>query len=131
MIAEVMSVSRFVDLKLNHKLICLLKEKNLPPRGEAGYDPSRKYRMIWDAPIFNLNCIIKRDGKDVVIDKTTWPNESPANMQGRTKGKKMAKGGQHVLVVGARRRYIYAYTPRHSFWEKEPPFTVPNKVQPR
>ena len=44
-------------------------------------------------------------------------------MQGQTKGKKTAKGGQHVLVVNARRRYIYAYTPRHSFLEKEPPFT--------
>ena len=39
-IAEAMNVSRFVDLKLNHKLICPLEEQNLPPRGDAGYDPS-------------------------------------------------------------------------------------------
>ena len=28
-----------------------------------------------------------------------------------------------MLVVDANRRYIYAYTPRHSFWEKKPLFT--------
>ena len=115
-IAEAISVSRFVDLNLNHNLICLLEEQKLPPCGEAGYDPSQKYRMIMHVPIFDVNFIIKRDTKDAVIDETTWPNESPADMQCRTKGN--VKGGQHVLVVDARRRYIYAYTPRHVFCEK-------------
>ena len=101
-------MSRFVNLKLNHKLICPLEEQNLPPRGEAGYDPIRKHRKIWDVPIFNLNFIIKRSSKDIVINETMWPNESPSDMQGRNKGKKTAKGGQHVLVVDARRHYIYA-----------------------
>ena len=122
-IADSMNVSRFLDLKLNQKLICPVQEKELPDRGDPGYDPSRKFRYIWDAPIFNMNCLIKRGGKDVVIDETTWPNESPADMQGRLRGKKCNKGGQSVLVVDARRRYIYAHTPRHSFFEKVPPFT--------
>ena len=39
-IAEAMRVSRFVDSKLKHKFICPLEEQKLPPRGEAGYDPS-------------------------------------------------------------------------------------------
>ena len=38
-IAEAMNVARFVDLKLNHTLICPLEEKNLPPRDKADYDP--------------------------------------------------------------------------------------------
>ena len=101
-IAEAMNVSRFVDL---NKLICSLEEQNLPPcGGNTGYDPSRKYCYIWDAPIFNLNCLIKKGGKGVVIDKTTWLNKSPADMQGRTRGKKCLKGGQHVLAVNARRQ---------------------------
>ena len=103
----------------------------MPARGDPGYDPSRKFRYIWDAPIFNLNCLIKSGGKDVVIDETTWPNESPADMQGRVRGKKCNKGGQNVLVVDAKRRYIYAYTARHSFYDKVPPFTQqgPAEVQ--
>ena len=101
-IEEAMNVPHFNGLKLNHKLICPLEERNLPTRGEAGYDPSRKYRKICYVPNFNLNCIIKRGGKDIVINKTTWLNKSPADMQGRTKGEKTTKGGQHVLVVDDR-----------------------------
>ncbi len=45
----------------------------------------------------NMNQLIERDGLDLTMDKTTWPNSSYANVQGRLNGKKTDKGGQHVL----------------------------------
>ena len=39
-------------------------------------------------------------------------------------GKKTDKGGQHVLLLDARRRYMYAWTPRHSFFPKNKDFTA-------
>ena len=45
----------------------------------------------------NMNQLIERDRLDLTMDKTTWPNSSYANVQGRLNGKKTDKGGQHVL----------------------------------
>ena len=86
-IAESINVSRFVDLKLNHKLVCPIKELRLPCCGEADYDPTRKYCMVGDVPIYNMNCLIKEDSKHVCYDETMWLNESLADMQVQTRGK--------------------------------------------
>ncbi len=56
------------------------------------------------------------------MDETTWPNSSYADVQGRLQEKKTDKGGQHVLLLDSKRRYIYAYTPHHKFFEVEQPF---------
>ena len=95
----------------------------MPDRGQVDYDPARKYRKVWDVLVHNLNSVIKKGGKDVTMDETTWPNASYADVHGRTRGKKCGKGGQHVIVTDARRRYIYQYTARHSFHKKEEPYT--------
>ena len=126
-IAESMTVTQ--GLRTNKKMIDPIKEADMPKRGEAGYDPTRKYRGICDVPTHNLLCLIKEGGKDVVVDETTWPNESPSDMHNRTKGKRTGKGGQHVLAVDARRRYVYAYTPRHKYFEKEPTFTQQGQAE--
>jgi hypothetical protein len=51
------------------------------------------------------------------MDETTWPNSSYADVQGRLNGKKTDKGGQHVLLLDAQRRYLYAWTPHHKCFE--------------
>ncbi len=58
------------------------------------------------------------------MDKTTWPNYSYADVQGRLNRKKTDKGGQHVLLLDPQRRYLYAWTPCHKFFEIKAPFTA-------
>ncbi len=58
------------------------------------------------------------------MDKTTWPNSSYASVQGRLNWKKTDKGGQHVLLLDSHRRYVYAWTPHHKFFEIKSPFTA-------
>jgi hypothetical protein len=45
-------------------------------------------------------------------------------VHGRQNGKKCNKGGQHALLLDAQRRYIYAWTPCHKFFEVKSPFTA-------
>ena len=47
-IANALSVSRWVDLKLNMKLIDPWEEVKMPDRGQEDYDPTRKYCKVWD-----------------------------------------------------------------------------------
>jgi hypothetical protein len=72
----------------------------------------------------NMNQLIDKGGLDLTLDETTWPDPSYADIQGRLKGKKTDKGGQHVLLLDSRRRYIYAFTPRHKFFEVVHLFTA-------
>ncbi len=58
------------------------------------------------------------------MDETSWPNSSYADIQGCLQGKKTDKGGQHVLLLDSKRRYTYAYTPCHKFFEVVQPFTA-------
>ena len=71
---------------------------------------------------FNMNQIIEKGGLDLTMDETTWPNSSYADVHGRLSGKKTDKGGQHVLLLDSRRRYLYAWTPRHKFFSISSPF---------
>jgi hypothetical protein len=73
---------------------------------------------------FNMNQIIEKGGLDLTMDETTWPNSSYADVHGRLSGKKTDKGGQHVLLLDSRRRYLYAWTPHHKFFSVTPPFTA-------
>ncbi len=72
----------------------------------------------------NMNQLIDKGGLDLTLDETTWPNSSYADIQRRLQGKKTDKGGQHVLLLDSKRRYIYAWTPRHKFFEVVKPFTA-------
>ncbi len=72
----------------------------------------------------NMNQLIDKGGLDLTMDETTLPNSSYADVQGLLQGKKTNKGGQHVLLLDSKRRYIYAYTPHHKFFEVVQPFTA-------
>ncbi len=84
----------------------------------------QKYRLVWDVMTHNMNQLIERGGLDLTMDKTTWPNSSYADVHSRLNGKKTDKGGQHVLLLDSQRRYLYAWTPHHKFFEIKPPFTA-------
>jgi len=71
-----------------------------------------------------MNQLIDKGGLDLTLNETTWPNSSYADIQGRLQGKKTDKGGQHVLLLDSKRRYMYAWTPRHKFFEVVQPFTA-------
>ncbi len=98
---------------------------------DKGYDPTQKYRLIWDVMTHTMNQLIDKGGLDLTLDETTWPNSSYTDIQGCLQGKKTYKGGQHVLLLDSKRRYIYAYTTRHKFFEVVQPFmaTGPAEVK--
>jgi hypothetical protein len=79
-------------------------------KNQTGYDPTQKYRLVWDVMTFNMNQIIEKGGLDLTMDETTWPNSSYADVHGRLSGKKTDKGGQHVLLLDSTRRYMYAWS---------------------
>jgi hypothetical protein len=54
----------------------------------------------------NMIQLIDKGGLDLTLDETTWPNSSYADIQGHLQGKKTYKGGQHVLLLDSKRRYI-------------------------
>ncbi len=118
---EAMHFRRWLDIKVCLKQSAFWEEKK---KTDEGYDPTQKYRLVWDVMTHNMNQLIDKGGLDLTLDETTWPNSSHADIQGRLKGKKTDKGGQHVLLLHSKRRYIYAYTPRHKFFEVVHPFTA-------
>ncbi len=93
-------------------------------RTVEGYDPTQKYRLVWDVMTHKMNQLIDKGGLDLTMDETTWPNSSYADIQGRLQGKKTDKGGQHVLLLDSKRGYIYAWTPCHKFFEVVQSFTA-------
>ena len=125
-IAEAMNYRRWLDIKSCLKLNnCMTEAK----RGTENYDPTQKYRLVWDALTQNMNLMILRAGKDTTADETTWPNSSYADVHSRFTNKKTDKGGQHVMLLDARRRYVYAYTPRHKFYKQEKGWTCTGPVE--
>jgi hypothetical protein len=77
----------------------------------------------------NMNQLIDKGGLDLTMDETTWPNSSYADIQGHLQGKKTDKGGQHVLLLDSKRRYIYAYTPCCKFFEVVQSFTASSPTE--
>ena len=102
------------------------KEKT---RGEPGYDPTQKYHLIWDVMTHNMNRMIQFGGLDCTGDETSWPNSSYADVHRTLKGKKTDRGGQHVLLLDARRRYIYAWTPHHRCFAKNETFSATGQAE--
>ena len=125
-IAEAMHYRRWLDIKSCLKLNnCMTESK----RGTENYDPTQKYRLVWDALTHNMNLIILTAGKDTTADETTWPNSSYADVHSRFTTKKTNKGGQHVMLLDARRRYVYAYMARHKFYKEEKGWTATGPVE--
>ena len=120
-IDEAMHYWRWLDIKACMKLCNFYHEKD---RKATDYDPTEKYRLVWDVMTHNMKQVIKKMGLDHTIDETTWPSASYSDMHNRVQGKKCTKGGQHVLLLDAQRRYIYGWTPRHNLWPVEKPFTA-------
>ncbi len=118
---EAMHFRRWLDIKACLKQNEFWTEKKRP---DEGYDPAQKYRLVWNVMIHNMNQLIDKGGLDLTLDETTWPNSSYADIQGCLQGKKTDKGGQHVLLLDSKRRYIYAWTPRHKLFEVVRPFTA-------
>jgi hypothetical protein len=79
----------------------------------------------------NMNQLIDKGGLNLTMDETTWPNSSYADVQGCLQGKKTGNGGQHVLLLGSKRRYIYAYILCHKFFEVVQPFTASSPAEVR
>ena len=74
-----MHYRRWIDIKACLKQNEFWTEKK---RGDEGYDPTQKYRLVWDVMTFNMNQIIEKGGLDVTMDETTWPNSSYADVHG-------------------------------------------------
>jgi hypothetical protein len=110
------------------KAECVWDEKK---KTDEGYDPTQKYCLVWDVTTHIMNQLIHKGGLDLILDETTWPNSSYADIQGHLQGKKTNKGGQHVLLLDSKRQYIYAWTPCHKFFEVVRPFmaTGPAEVK--
>ncbi len=72
-------------------------------RTDKGYDPTQKYRLVWDVMTCNMNQLIDKGGLDVTMNETTRPNSSYADVQGHLQGKKIDKGGQPVLLLDSKR----------------------------
>ncbi len=89
-IAEAMHFRCWLDIKGCLKRNEYFTEKK---RGDKGYDPTHKYRLVWDVMTDNMNQLIERGGLDLTMDKTTWPNSSYANVHGRLNGKKLTREG--------------------------------------
>jgi hypothetical protein len=91
---EAIHFRRRLDIKA-----CLKKNEfwTNKKKTDEGYDPIQKYRLIWDVITQNMNQLIDKGGLDLMMDKTTWPNSSYADIQICLQGKKTDKDGQHVL----------------------------------
>ncbi len=119
MIMEAMHFRRWLNIKACLKQNKFWTEKK---KTEEGYDPMQKYHLVWDVMTHNMNQLIDKGGLDLTMDKTTWPNSSYADIQGQLQGKKIDRGGQHVLLLDSKRQYIYAWTPQLKFFEVVQPF---------
>jgi hypothetical protein len=66
-ISEVMHYRIWIDIKACLKQNEFWTEKK---RGDEGYDPTQKYRLVLDVMTFNMNQIIEKGGLDVTMDET-------------------------------------------------------------
>ena len=68
LVAKTMGLRRFFDIKSAKKLCRHYNEKK---KGEAGYNPTQKYRLIWDVICDNVNQLLSRVRLDISVDETT------------------------------------------------------------
>ena len=96
-IAKAMHYRRWLDIKSCLKLNNCMTETD---RGAVNYDPTQKYRLVWDALTHNMNLVILTAGKDTTADETTWPNSSYADVHSRFTTKKNQQRWSTCDVVG-------------------------------
>jgi hypothetical protein len=118
---EGMHFRRWLNIKACLKQNEFWTEKK---KTDKGYAPTQKYCLVWDVMTHNMNQLIDKGGLDLTMDETTCPNSSYADIQGCLQGKKTDKGGQDVLFLDSKRRYINAWAPHHKFFEVVQSFTA-------
>ena len=118
-IAEAITVTRYAEVKRNLKLC---NNSECPKRGQPGYDPGYKYDLIWRCIVDNTNAISKKADETQVIDESTWGHagfgETGTGITGRLRNKKVAKGGQTVLMMDRHRMRIRAYMHRSKIYNE-------------
>ena len=72
---EAMHFRRWLDIKACLKQNAFWEEKK---KTDERYDPTQKYRLVWDVMTHNMNQLINKGGLDLTLDETTWPNSSYA-----------------------------------------------------
>ena len=82
-------------------------------KGQEGYDPAEKFRLIWDVTVHNLGLCMKRYSQDIVGDETTYQFCGYGNKGvGRIRGKQhVTKGGQIYVWLMRYHRYIVDWHP--------------------
>ena len=118
-IAESMTITRHNELKRNLKLC---NNSEVAKRGQPGYDPGKKYDLVWKCIVDNTNAISKKADETQVIDESTWGHagfgEKGTGITGRLRNKKVAKGGQTVLMMDRHRFRIRAYMHRNKIYNE-------------
>ncbi len=76
-IMEAMHFRRWLNIKayLKQNEFWTVKKKT-----DKGYDPTQRYCLVWDVMTHNMNELIDRGGLDLIMDETTWPNSSYADI---------------------------------------------------
>ncbi len=76
-ISEAMHFRCWLDIKEYLKQNEFWNEKK---KTDKGYDQMQKYHLVWDVMTHNMNQIIEKDGLELTMDKTSWPNSSYTDM---------------------------------------------------
>jgi hypothetical protein len=118
--AAAMSQTRWLQIK---RVMKLNDNSASPKRGEEGYDPTYKYRMLPRTLVDNTNALTETASLDLGVDETTWPfqgfGEAKAGLITRVMNKPgVSKGGQEVLAIDRDRVLIRMWQPRHKLQQK-------------
>ena len=82
-----------VSVKLNDNQLGAVK------KGTPGYDPSARYRMIYDVLVANTNCLTFKAADDLCADEGTWPTQCRGEAVTRIQGKSCTMGDQTTIVA--------------------------------
>jgi hypothetical protein len=66
-IMEAIHFRRWLDIKACLKQNHFGEEKR---KTDEGYDPTQKYRLVWDVMTHNMNQLIDKGGLDLTLDET-------------------------------------------------------------
>jgi hypothetical protein len=86
---EMMHLRRWLNIKAYLKQNEFWTEMK---KTDAGFDPTQNNCLVWDVMTHNMNQLMDKGGLDLIMDETTWPNSSYADIQGCLQGKKTDKG---------------------------------------
>ena len=101
-----------VSVKLNDNQLGAVK------KGTPGYDPSARYRMIYDVLVANTNCLTFKAADDLCADEGTWPTQCRGEAVTRIQGKSCTMGGQTTIVADVGYFRVRAAIHRHNYHPK-------------